>query len=177
MAFDTLGDLFKTQPMIDDTLKKALLQTACILVIPALLTYVDNKLHIVSDAHGALASIHIYLALVAILIYARATLLIVGYFNKSQSLSKGFTLSGWLAAFSHYRNGPSSAYISRLAVMICFLMVSLNTYHLFTFSHEAVADIKNVVWRFGHVLIAMLLAFIGEEYRNYILKSSLKAAP
>lgn len=119
--------------------------------------------------HIVLQIIHASILACAVVLYAKATYIIMRNFNSITDVISPFRRKGWVAIFVNVDDDKMvlSPYILRLVLLSAVMMLFLNVWHLFTYSNEEMPDVKNIAWRLAHILVASLLVLTAKFFRRW----------
>lgn len=138
-------------------------KTAAGFLIPLALTILGIHADVFNTDGSLMASVNVYMSLVALTLYVRAVFILVNHFNEVQSTLGSFKVSGWLRMFSsgHYIGGH---HILRLAMISAALLAVLKIKLILTNRFYSVMGMDVMMWHVAHLSIAAMLVFIGNEY-------------
>lgn len=109
--------------------------------------------------------IHIFLNLFVVAVHATSITIFFRSIGDYEKAEKGYeyTLKGWLKIKTK-RGKELGSYLFRLTFVAVAIMLTMNTWHLFTFMSEAAPSIKNISWRIGNLFMAVVCLILAKEF-------------
>lgn len=110
--------------------------------------------------------IHLILAIMVVIIHFLASRKMLGCILLYQKTNdRHYHHSGWVNIFDKHGR-DLGVYLIRLCLAGSAIMFTMNLWHIFTFMGEHMPSIKNVSWRVGNLIMAMICLILASEFEE-----------
>ena len=118
-------------------------------------------------------SVHLVLTILVVAIYFLASKKMLGCILSYQDTNMhSYEHKGWLEIFDKHGR-ELGVYLFRLCLAGSAIMFTMNLWHIFTFMGEHTPSIKNVSWRAGNLIIAIICLVLASEFEHESRKNAI----